>query len=123
MKFGRMLRQTLTVARRDFTATVMTPTFLLFLLSPLLMIGFAAVGTMTASSAAGGSEERQRVVVIAAPDKAAEIARVDRQLRQVFPMPTARPPLQIEGPGDDIKAQARALLDSNQFDVAAVLYG
>jgi ABC-2 type transport system permease protein len=123
MKFGRMLRQTLTVARRDFTATVMTPTFLLFLFSPLLMIGFATVGSMTASSAAGGSEERQRVVVIAAPDKAAEIAAVDRQLRQVFSAPTARPPLQIEGPGDDIKAQARALLDSNQFDVAAVLYG
>ena len=95
MKFGRMLRKALTVARRDFTATVMTPTFLLFLFSPLLMIGFATVGSMTASSAAGGSEERQRVVVISAPDKAAEIAAVDRQLRQIFPAPTARPHLQI----------------------------
>src|ERR1041384_41301 len=112
MSFGRMLRQALTVARRDFTATVMTPTFLLFLLSPLLMIGFGLVGSMTASSAAGSGEERQRVVVIAAPDKAAEIVTVDKQLRQVFTVPTARPQLQVEGPGDDIEAQARALLDS-----------
>lgn len=123
MKFGRMLRKALTVARRDFTATVMTPTFLLFLLSPLLMIGFGVVGSMSASSAAGGGEERQRIVVIAAPDKAAEIVAVDKQLRQVFTVPTARPALQIEGPGDDVAAQARALLDSSQFDVTAVLYG
>lgn len=123
MKFGRMLRKALTVARRDFTATVMTPTFLLFLLSPLLMIGFGLVGSMTASSAAGSGEERQRVVVIAAADKASEIVAVDKQLRQMFAVPTARPQLQVEGPGDDIEAQARALLDSNQYDVAAVLYG
>lgn len=123
MKFGRMLRQTLTVARRDFTATVMTPTFLLFLLSPLLMIGFGVIGSMSASSAAGSGEERQRIVVIAAPEKAAEIAAIDKQLRQVFTTPRARPALQIEGVGDDVAAQAHALLDSNRFDVAAVLYG
>lgn len=123
MKFGRMLRQALTVARRDFTATVMTPTFLLFLLSPLLMIGFGVVGSMSATSAAGSGEERQRIAVIAAQDKAAEIAAVDRQLRQVFTVPSARPSLHIEGPGDDPRAQAFALLDSSRFDVVAVLYG
>lgn len=123
MKLGRMLRQALTVARRDFTATVMTPTFLLFLLSPLLMIGFGVVGSMSATSAAGSGEERQRIAVIAAQDKAAEIAAVDRQLRQVFTVPSARPSLHIEGPGDDPRAQAFALLDSSRFDVVAVLYG
>lgn len=123
MKLGRVLRQALTVARRDFTATVMTPTFLLFLLSPLLMIGFGVVGSMSATSAAGSGEARQRIIVIAPAAKAAEIAAVDRQLRQVFTTPTARPSLHIEGPGDDVPAQARALLDSSQFDVAAVLYG
>ncbi|MDV3458064.1 ABC transporter permease [Sphingomonas sp. HF-S4] len=123
MKFGRMLRQALTVARRDFTATVMTPTFLLFLLSPLLMVGFGLVGSMTASSAAGSGEARQRVVVIAGPREAAEIAAADRALRKLFTTPKARPALQIEGPGDDVAAQARALLDSKQYDAAAVLYG
>jgi len=123
MKFGRMLRQALTVARRDFTATVMTPTFLLFLLSPLLMIGFALVGSMTASSAAGGGEARERIVVIAAPDKAAAIAATDRQLRKLVAGPRSWATLQIEGAGDDLEAQARALLASSQYDVTAVLYG
>jgi ABC-2 type transport system permease protein len=123
MSFGRMLRQALTVARRDFTATVMTPTFLLFLLSPLLMIGFALVGSMTASSAAGGGEARERIVVIAAPDKAAAIAATDTQLRKLVAGPRAWPTLQIEGAGDDVAAQAKALLASSQYDVTAVLYG
>ena len=122
MKFGRMLRQALTVARRDFTATVMTPTFLLFLLSPLLMIGFATIGSMSATSAAGSGEERQRVVAIVGPAKAAELAAVDEQLRELLG-PRTRAALQIEGPGDDVGAQARALLDSSQYDVTAVLYG
>lgn len=123
MSFGRMLRQALTVARRDFTATVMTPTFLLFLLSPLLMIGFALVGSMTASSAAGGGEARERIVMIAAPDKAAMIAATDKQLRKLVAGPRAWPTLQIEGAGDDVAAQAKALLGSSQYDVTAVLYG
>lgn len=123
MKLVQTLRKALTIARRDLTATVMTPTFLLFLLSPLLMIGFATVGSMTASSAAGSGEARQRIIAIAAPDKAADLAAVDRQLRKLLTSQNARPGLQIEGPGDDIPAQARALLDSSQYDVTAVLYG
>ncbi|AQR74072.1 ABC transporter permease [Sphingomonas sp. LM7] len=123
MNIARMLRQALTVARRDFTATVMTPTFLLFLLSPLLMIGFGLVGSLTASSAAGSGEARQRVVVIAAPKEAAEITTADQALRKLFPTPKARPALHVEGQGYDLAAQARALLDSKQFDATAVLYG
>jgi ABC-2 type transport system permease protein len=123
MKFVHTLRKALTIARRDLTATVMTPTFLLFLLSPLLMIGFATVGSVTARSAAGSGEARQRIVAIAAPDKAGALVAVDRQLRKLFPDPKARPALQIEGPGDDVAAQAGALLDSSQYDVTAVLYG
>lgn len=123
MNLIQTLRKALTIARRDFTATVMTPTFLLFLLSPLLMIGFGLVGSLTASSAADSGEARQRIVVIAGPKEAGEIAAADRQLRNIFTTPKARPALQIEGPGDDVAAQARALLDSSRFDVTAVLYG
>jgi ABC-2 type transport system permease protein len=118
-----MLRQTLTVARRDFTATVMTPTFLLFLLSPLLMIGFGVVGSMSATSAAGSGEERERIVLSPRPARQPRSPRSTSNCARSSPTPKARPALHIEGPGDDIPAQARALLDSNQFDAAAVLYG
>ena len=48
--FTRALRQAMTVARRDFVATVFTPTFLIFLLSPMLTIAFSAVGGIGAAS-------------------------------------------------------------------------
>ena len=48
--YRRALRQAMTVARRDFIATVFTPTFLLFLLSPMFTILFGAAGGFGASS-------------------------------------------------------------------------
>lgn len=120
--FRRMLRQTMTVARRDFTATVFTPTFLLFLLAPLLMIGFAAVGGMGAQSIVG-DDSRLKMVVIAPPEQAATLVRTDRQLRALFPRTSELmpPPLTIAVPQADAAAQARALID--MADVAAVLHG
>ena len=37
MSARRLIRQTMTIARRDFIATVFTPIFLLFLFAPLIM--------------------------------------------------------------------------------------
>ncbi|MCD2324043.1 ABC transporter permease [Sphingomonas sp. IC-56] len=122
-KFRRAARQALTVARRDFTATVLTPTFLLFLLSPLLMIGFGVIGSLSATTAATGGEAKRRIVVIAPQREAQIVQAVDKQLRTVFTDPSARPELRIDMPAGDPAAQARALLASDRIDVAAVLYG
>ena len=54
-RFRRQLRQTLTIARRDFIATVFTPIFLLFLFAPLIMSSFGAIGGLGAANAADGS--------------------------------------------------------------------
>lgn len=123
-KFTRMLRQALTVARRDFTATVFTPTFLLFLLAPVLMIAFGAVGGIGAQSIVG-DDSGMRMVVIAPPAQAPSLIEADRQLRTLFPSKSelAPPPLTIEAPTGDPAAQARAYFDSDTFDAAAVLYG
>jgi ABC-2 type transport system permease protein len=118
-RFVKGLRQALTIARRDLKAMVMTPTFLLFLLSPLLMIGFAAVGSISASSAMQGGEARQRLVAIVAPEHAASVKAAARELRKLSPRP--RPPLAIETPRGDIETQARALFARE--DTEAVLYG
>lgn len=123
-KFRRLLRQTLTIARRDFTATVFTPTFLLFLFAPALMIGFGAVGGFGAQRIVGDDSKLQ-MIVIAAPEQAATLRESDRQLRTLFPrrselMP---PPLTLQAPAGDPAAQARALFDDPGRDVAAVLYG
>ena len=60
MSTRRLIRQTLTVARRDFIATVFTPIFLLFLFAPVIMLSFGAVGGLGAQSVASGSNERTR---------------------------------------------------------------
>ena len=101
----------------------MTPTFLLFLLSPLFMIGFGIVGSLSASTAASGGEERQRIVVIAAPEQAATLVAVDRQMRGIFSRASVRPELSVEPPAGKPADQARALFDRKDVEVAAALYG
>jgi len=121
--FRHAARQALTIARRDLKATVMTPTFLLFLLSPLFMIAFGVIGSISASTATGGGEAKERIVVIAPPSEVATITAVDAQLRRVFTTATARPELRIDTPTADPAAQARALFNRPDVEVAAVLYG
>ncbi|MEI9851045.1 MAG: hypothetical protein WDN24_09595 [Sphingomonas sp.] len=123
--FLRSIRQALTIARRDFVATVYTPTFLLFLLAPVFMLTFGLVGGLGASGAAGSGEARLRMVVIAPAERASEITAIDSQLRRLFPSSgdNARPELRIDAPGGNVAAQARALFDQSDYDIAAVLYG
>ncbi len=121
--FARAARQALTIARRDFVATVFAPTFLLFLLTPVFMIGFGIVGGMSAATATDNGEAKQRIVVIAPADRAALLTATDRQLRLMFRDPSARPRLRIDAPGQNVAAQAQAMFDSDKDEVAAVLYG
>ncbi len=119
----RYLRQTLTVARRDFTATVFTPTFLLFLLTPVIMIAFGVVGSIAGKSAAGSGEANKRIVVIAAPAQAGDILEIDKQLRLVFSGNDAPPRLRIDAPTANAAGQARALFHEDRNEISAVLYG
>ncbi|MCM8729553.1 ABC transporter permease [Hephaestia sp. GCM10023244] len=119
----RNLRQTMTIARRDFIATVFTPTFLIFLLAPLIMASFGAIGGLGAATMAEGSVDRSRIVAMVPPDEGARIVAVDAALRTVFRAPEAPPALRIVPPGADPAAEARALFDARDVESAAVLYG
>ena len=120
---ARLIRQTLTIARRDFTATVFTPLFLLFLLSPMIMIAFGVVGGLGGATLARGSGDKVQIIAIAGPDQAPALIAADKRLRAIFRRGDAPPPLKIETPGADQKTQARATFDGRDTDVAAVLYG
>ncbi|OAN63318.1 hypothetical protein A7X12_20380 [Sphingomonas sp. TDK1] len=119
----RFLRQAFTIARRDLTATVMTPTFLLFLLSPLLMIGFGVIGGLSGQAASSAGEARQWIVAIAPAGQQEALRAADRELRSVFSRDSARPRLRLDTLGGDPAEQARALFDSEAIEAAAVLYG
>lgn len=119
----RTLRQTLTIARRDFIATVFTPTFLIFLLAPLIMIGFGAIGGLGAATMADTSAEKVRLVVLADAAAGEKLVRIDHQIRGVF-RPTETPPsLLTRLPEANPAAQARALFDAKDVEVSAVMYG
>lgn len=119
----RRLRQTFTIARRDFTATVFTPIFLLFLFAPVIMGSFGAIGGLGAASVSAGSAEKERLVAIARPREAEALIAADRQLRPLFPGELAPPVLEVRAPYGDPRAQARAVLNTPEVDVVAVLSG
>jgi ABC-2 type transport system permease protein len=120
---GRTLRQTLTIARRDFIATVFTPTFLIFLLAPLIMLGFGAIGGLGAETMADRSTEQIKIVALTGDDDRARLKRADRDLRRVFRESEAPPRLEIRPISVDAAQQARALFNDDNIEVSAVLYG
>ncbi|MEG3087915.1 ABC transporter permease [Sphingomonas sp. PB4P5] len=120
----RLIRQTLTIARRDFIATVFTPTFLIFLFAPLIMGSFGAIGGLGAASINNGNDAKDRIVAIVPAAQAATMKAVDTRLRAIFRGREERPPqLTIEAPGGDPAARARAELNAKDYDVSAILYG
>ena len=123
MTFRRTVRQTLTVARRDFTATVFTPIFLLFLFAPVFMGALSAVGGMGAASVAGDAVGKARVVAIVPPEFARPMAEADLRLRSAFRRDEAPPALRTVDPGPDPARQARAAFAAKDYDAAAVLHG
>ena len=117
-------RQTLTIARRDFVATVFTPVFLLFLFAPLIMLSFGAVGGMGAQSVAAGAGDKARLVVIVPDRLAAPLAAVDTRLRGAFRSNEEAPAaLMTLRPEADLGAQARRILASHDYDAAGVMFG
>lgn len=120
---ARAFRQTLTIARRDFIATVFTPTFLIFLFAPLLMLGFGLIGGIGAAKVTAGDASRAQLVAILPAQEGATMIAVDRKLREVFRRPEAPPPLVIEAPKGDPAAQARTFFDRADVDVSTVLTG
>ncbi len=122
--FRRTLRQTLTIARRDFVATVFTPIFLLFLFAPLIMASFGAIGGLGAQSVAEGSADRARIIAIVPDALARPLAEADTRLRVAYRSQDEAPPALVTlRPAADPAAQARAAFAAKDYDAAAVLYG
>lgn len=121
--FRRAVRQTITIARRDFVATVFTPTFLIFLFAPLLMLGFGLIGGIGAAKVSESGDDRARIIAVAAPADAARLTTVDRSLRRIFRTSEVPPVLLTVAPAGDPAAQTRALFDREDIEASAVLTG
>ena len=119
----KLLRQTLTIARRDFVATVFTPVFLLFLFAPLLFGAFSLFGGLAASNLAPVSSDTVRMVAIVPAELARPMADADTRLRAVFRRGEAPPPLVTLRPAADPAGQARDAFAARDGEASAVLYG
>lgn len=120
---NRLLAHAMVIARRDFVATVFTPTFLLFLLAPFFMIGFGLVGGLGAAQMATSANSRAEIAAIASGVDAERLRAADRAMRATY-TPEGQPAeFSIVAPERDPAAQARALLDAPGREVFAVLYG
>ena len=95
------------VARRDFLAIVATPTFLLFLLAPLFMIGMGLAGGMGASQLADSARGAGRIVVVADAADAEALRDADARLRAAMPREPATLVVRIATPAADPIAIAR----------------
>ena len=121
MKAPKLIRSAFVIARRDFTATVMSKTFLLFLLGPLFPlavgIGFGGLGDSIKRNV-----ERPVVAVVATPEdyRALEAAR-----ELMAPLLVEDPGVLLSrvAPSGEITAQRRALLGQEKPPVLGVLDG
>lgn len=112
----RLLRQALVIARRDFTAITLTPTFLIFLLAPLFMFGVATIGSLGAVRAIDG--QRGAALIVAPSARLAGLRAAEQQLRGVVGGDPGAPPVLFRA-GDSRSAEAML----HERGVAAVLSG
>ena len=123
-RLGTLVRQILTIARRDFVATVFTPTFLIFLFAPVVMGSFGAIGGLGASAATAGAGAKTRLVALVSGEGARLMMQAAAQLRLLYREGNGAPAiLRTDEPGTDPAAQAHALIEDRTIDVTAVLYG
>jgi ABC-2 type transport system permease protein len=117
----RLLRSSWVIARRDFTATVLSKAFIFFLLGPLfpLLLGgvFGGIGAHVASQA-----EKPVVAVIASPG---DFERIDTARNRLAAAIDEDRIIDLvrEDPQDDLAAQQKRLLARKRPPIAAVLTG
>jgi ABC-2 type transport system permease protein len=117
----RLVRSAFVIARRDFSATVLSKAFIFFLLGPMfpLLLGglFGGIGARVASST-----EHPVVAVVMSRAEFAQLAMARQQLANAM-RDSGIVELRYVPPEPDAKAQRAHLLASTDPPIRAVLYG
>lgn len=106
------------IARRDFVAQVYSRNFVLFLIAPVLLFGFAFF--------VGGQADRagnQPVVALVTDSATADALNVSRTRLVAASSETAFPDFRVLSPAENVRVQARALLADEEAGYSAVLSG
>jgi ABC-2 type transport system permease protein len=116
------LRTMAVVARRDFLSIVATPTFLLFLLAPLFMIGLGAIGGVGASQLAESARGTGRMVALVGTADADALRATDIRLRRALPGRAEPAMLVVRTAGPDA-LDPLAVIREKGYDTHAVMSG
>ena len=118
---SEFFRAAFVIGRRDFTATVYSKSFLLFLLSPLMIVAFSVLVSGVMSNAAQ-EDIRTDVAVVATK---ADFEAMDGARERLSPAFGGRglPSFTWFAPERDSPAQVKQLLGSEEKGIVAVLTG
>ncbi len=121
MRLPETIRAAFVIARRDFTATVLSKTFLFFLLGPLfpILLGMGMVGI----GAQVDRNAKAPPVVVISSDQDFELLMAARS--RLSPMADTQPLVELRhvSPAADLTAQRERLLSNEQEPVMGVLDG
>jgi ABC-2 type transport system permease protein len=121
VKLPETVRAAFVIARRDFTATVLSKTFLLFLLGPLfpILLGMGMVGI----GAQVDRNAKSPPVAVIASDRDFELLDAARQ--RLSPLADSTPLVELRHirPARDVAAQRDQLLSAEENPVIGVLDG
>lgn len=116
------IAQTLAVARRDFTAKVWSPVFLIFLMLPLLGLVMAGVtGGLLQSSIEGTVSERS-VVMVTDDATGRRAQRVAERMADMTSSSAMQPRLVVEKPNGRPKEQLKRITRGADGKVTAVSF-
>ena len=109
------------IARRDFMAQVFSRNFILFLLAPIFLFGFAFfVGAATDQAELGAN---QPVVAVLTDSETAERVSAARARLVLGTSEFSFPALRVVAPAENVRVQARNLLADEEGAYSAVLSG
>lgn len=120
----QLLKNGLVIARRDFMAVVATPTFLLFLLAPFLMLGISVASGVGGAYLAKGQHDSRQTIVIASPEEGKLLRAEESALRmRLYGADGGPPSMGTVSPEADPAAQQVRLLAEKAIDATAVMRG
>lgn len=121
MKLPETIRAAFVIARRDFTATVLSKTFLLFLLGPLFPIALG-MGMVGIGAQVDRNAKAPPVAVVASQH---DFELLDAARQRLSPLADAEPLVELRHvpPAADVAAQRSQLLSAERDPVIAVLNG
>lgn len=114
-----MMQSAWVIARRDFMATVHSRSFIFFMITPILVVGFSILMAFVQANNGDGPPK----VAVVADSATVQALTVSRSRLASLTSGSAMPQLVAVEPAEDVRAQARTLIGDEERGLSAVFSG